>query len=144
MSFMRSLRAKTLLYVLIPTVLGLVAVASIALYAYDQVAREVVQQRDADLATLSATRLADGLREYSTLLQDFALEQEVQSMEVRHLVMAQHKAPEQFEFFDAGVVIYDAGGLALWPLPADPRRRGTDYPLPSQFREIGETLQPDM
>ena len=142
MLFTRSLRAKTLLYVLTPTIFGLAAVASMALYAYDQVAREVVQQRDADLATLSATRLADGLREYSTLLQDFALEQEVQSMEVRHLVMAQNKAPEQFEFFDAGVVIYDAGGVALWPLPPDLRRRGTDYPLPSEFGEISETLQP--
>ena len=56
----RSLRAKTLLYVLIPTVLGLLAVAIIALYAYERVAQDVVQQRDAELARLQAARLSEG------------------------------------------------------------------------------------
>jgi biopolymer transport protein ExbB/TolQ len=50
MFFTRSLRAKTLLYVLIPTALGLLAVATIALYAYERVAQDVVQQRDSALS----------------------------------------------------------------------------------------------
>jgi len=54
MFFTRSLRAKTLLYVLIPTAPGLLAVATIALYAYERVAQDVVKQRDAALARLQA------------------------------------------------------------------------------------------
>ncbi len=147
MLFTRSLRAKTLLYVLIPTVLGLAAVASIALYAYDQVAREVVQQRDAELARLQAARLSEGLLEYAELLQAFAAQRDVQSMNVDRLAGATTRAPEQFQHFDAGVVIFDEEGVAVWSTSPIPRRRGTDYPLPSQFdliRLTGESALSDV
>lgn len=142
MFFTRSLRAKTLLYVLMPTALGLLAVATIALYAYERVARDVVQQRDAELARLQAARISEGLHEYTGLLQDFAMERDVQSMDVDRLAVATMKAPEQFKHFDAGVVIFDEEGVAVWATPPIPRRRGTDYPLPPQFDQIRRTHQP--
>jgi GAF domain-containing protein/HAMP domain-containing protein len=144
MFFMRSLRAKTLLYVLIPTVLGLVAVASIALYAYDQVAREVVQQRDAELARLQAARLSEGLLEYAELLQAFAAQRDVRSMNVDRLAAATTRAPEQFKHFDAGVVVFDEAGVAVWSTSPIPRRRGTDYPLPSQFDLVRLAGEPSL
>ena len=147
MPFTRSLRAKTLIYVLIPTVLGLVAVASIALYAYDQVAREVVQQRDAELARLQAARLSEGLLEYTGLLQAFAAQRDVQSMDVDTLAGATMRAPDQLKHFDAGLVIYDEEGVTVWSTSPLPRRRGTAYPLPSQFdfiRLVGEPALSDV
>ncbi|HUW95441.1 MAG TPA: GAF domain-containing protein, partial [Anaerolineae bacterium] len=144
MLFRSSLRAKTLLYVLIPTALGLVAVATIALYAYERVAQDVVQQRDAEFARLQAARLSEGLFEYVELLQDYALQRDVQSMDVNRLIEAIAKAPDEFQHFDAGVVIFDAEGVAVWAMPPLPRRRGTDYPLPSQFDEVRLTFQPSL
>jgi GAF domain-containing protein/HAMP domain-containing protein len=142
MFFTRSLRAKTLLYVLIPTALGLLAVATIALYAYERVAQDVVQQRDAELARLQAARLSEGLDEYTGLLQDFATEREVRSMDMDRLAVATAKAPEQFKNFDAGVVIFDEEGVAVWSTRAISRRRGTAYPLPAQFDWIRQAHEP--
>ena len=72
MSLRRSLRAKTLVAVLLPTALALVAVAVIALYAYEQAARDVVQQRDTELVRLSAARVSAGLSEYTKILESLA------------------------------------------------------------------------
>jgi GAF domain-containing protein/HAMP domain-containing protein len=133
MFFTRSLRARTLLYVLIPTALGLLAVATIGLYAYERVARDLVQQRDAELANLQAARLSEGLTDYTDLLQDFAAQRDVRSMDIDLLAVATSKAPPQFKDFDAGVVIFDEEGEAVWSTSPIPSRRGTPYPLPSQF-----------
>ncbi len=57
MLFMISLRAKSLFSALISMALVLVGVAMIALIAYERVARDVVQQRDTELARVSAARL---------------------------------------------------------------------------------------
>jgi GAF domain-containing protein/HAMP domain-containing protein/anti-sigma regulatory factor (Ser/Thr protein kinase) len=144
MLFRSSLRAKTLLYVLIPTVLGLLAVATIALYAYERVAQDVVQQRDAEFASLQAARLAEGLHQYTELLQDYALQRDIQSMDVNRLIEAMATPPEEFGRFDAGVVVFDQKGVALWATRPFPRRRGTDYPLPAQFDQVRLTLQPSL
>ena len=144
MLFRTSLRAKTLLYVFIPTALGLVAVAIISLYAYERVAQDVVQQRDAEFARLQAARLSEGLNEYVELLQDYALQRDVQSMDVNRVIDAIAKAPDEFQHFDAGVVVFDAEGVAVWATPPLPRRRGTNYPLPSQFDQVRLTLQPSL
>jgi nitrate/nitrite-specific signal transduction histidine kinase len=142
--FIRSLRARTLLYVLIPTALGLLAVAAIALYAYERAAQDVVQQRDAELAKLQAARLSEGLREYAELLEDFAAGRDIQSMDVDRLAAATAKAPQQFKDFDLGVVIFDEHGVAVWATAPIPRRRGTDYPLPSQFDMVRAGLEPNL
>jgi GAF domain-containing protein/HAMP domain-containing protein len=133
MFFTRSLRARTLLYVLIPTGLGLLAVATIGLYAYERVARDLVLQRDVELASLQAARLSEGLQDYTELLQDFAAERDVQSMNIDQLAVATSKAPLQFKDFDAGVVIFNEEGEAVWSTAPIPPRRGTPYPLPSQL-----------
>ena len=142
MFFTGSLRAKTLLSVLIPTALGLVAVATIALYAYERVARDVVQQRDTELARISAARLSDGLGQSTQMLQAVAAEKDVQSMDVSLVISALQEAPGQLDVFDAGVVVYDIDGIAVWSRPATPRRRTTDFPLELQFEEVRETLRP--
>jgi GAF domain-containing protein/HAMP domain-containing protein len=142
MLFMRSLRAKTLLSVLVPSALGLVAVAVIALYAYEWAARDVVQRRDTELARISAARLSEGLSQYAQMLEVVAAEKDVQSMDILRLVSALREAPSQLDVFDAGVVVYDREGVAVWLRPLHPRRRGTDFPIPSQFDEVRETLRP--
>jgi GAF domain-containing protein/HAMP domain-containing protein/anti-sigma regulatory factor (Ser/Thr protein kinase) len=142
MFFTRSLRAKTLLSVLIPTALGLVAVAIIALYAYELVARDAVQQRDTELARISAARLSDNLSQHSRALQSIAADEDVQSMELTRVVSALAKVSDQLDLFDAGIAVYTFKGTALWARPITPRRRGTEFPVPSEFDEVRETLRP--
>ncbi len=50
----KSLRTKTSVLTLIPTTIVIVVAGIIALYAYEQVARNVVQERDTELARISA------------------------------------------------------------------------------------------
>ena len=84
----RSLRAKTVLSALVPIALVLVAMAVIGLYAYEQVARDVVLQRDAELARVSAERLSEGLARHSQLLQNAAFDDEIRSIEPARLNVA--------------------------------------------------------
>jgi GAF domain-containing protein/HAMP domain-containing protein/anti-sigma regulatory factor (Ser/Thr protein kinase) len=142
MFFIKSLRAKTILSALIPTALGLVAVAIIALYAYELLARDVVQQRDTELVRISAARVSDSLSEYIQALQILAADKDVQSMELLRAVDALAGASDQLALFDAGVVIYNSEANALWGRPVTPRRRGTEFPVPSEFAKVRETLQP--
>ena len=69
MSFVKNLRAKILLSSLIPGTIALVAVTLIALFTYEAVARNIVQQRDTELAKISAARLSEGLTRHIGVLQ---------------------------------------------------------------------------
>ncbi|NIV30328.1 MAG: hypothetical protein GWN58_12795, partial [Anaerolineae bacterium] len=138
----KSLRAKTVLWALLPTTLVLVVVTIIALYAYEQVAREVIQERDAELARISAARLSERLGQYSGILQSVAAEDDLQSMEPARLRSALDGAQNQLYVFDAGVVVYDSEGVALWSHPFAPERRGTDFPVTPEFDKVRQTLRP--
>jgi len=139
---MRSLRTKAVLWTLIPTALVLVIVAIITLYAYERVARDVVQQRDTELARISAARLSEGLRQYSQILQSIAAEEDVQSMEPARLSSALEKAQNQLYVFDAGVVIYNSKGVAVCSERLSAERQGAIFPVPSEFDKVRRTLRP--
>ncbi|MEE9199445.1 MAG: cache domain-containing protein, partial [Dehalococcoidia bacterium] len=142
MFFIRSLRAKTVFSALIPTALLMVAVAVIGLYAYERVSRDVVQQRDTELARVSAARLSEGLRQYSRILQNITAEEALQSLDPVQLSSALENAVNQLRVFDAGVVVYDNRGIALGSQPVAAQRQGTDFPVPSELNEVRRTLRP--
>ena len=138
----KSLREKTLLWALIPTAIVMVAAGIIALYAYEQVARDVIQERDAELARISAARLSEGLSQYSRVLQSTAANDDIQSMEPARLSSALEEAQNQLYVFDAGVVVYDSEGVALWSQPFVAERQGTDHPVTSELDKVRSTRQP--
>jgi signal transduction histidine kinase/HAMP domain-containing protein len=142
MFFIKSLRVKSLLWTLIPATLVIVAAGIIGLYAYEQVARDVVQQRDTELARISAARLSEGLSRYSQILKTTVTEDDVRSMELTRLNSALEKAEEQLYVFDAGIVVYDSRGGALWSQPFVAEWQGTDYPAPSEFDKVRSTRHP--
>ncbi|MFQ5872904.1 MAG: histidine kinase [Dehalococcoidia bacterium] len=138
----KSLRTKALLWALIPTALVLVAAAVMALSAYERVARDIVQQRDTELARISAARLSEGLDGYSLLLQGIAIEDAVQSLEAARLGSALEQAQHQLQVFDAGIMVYNSEGVALWSQPFAAGRQGADFPAPSTFDQVRTTLRP--
>ena len=60
----KSLRAKIIAWVFIPTAIILLAVALIAFQAYQSVTEELVAERNQELARLFATQISDALEEY--------------------------------------------------------------------------------
>ena len=142
MSFVRNLRAKILLSSLIPGTLVLVAVALIALFAYEGVARNVVQQRDTELAKISAARLSEGLTRHSGILQIAADDDDLQSLEPAGIGRVLERVQIELFAFDAGVVIYNDQGVAVGSDPFAFRRRGEDFPVRSEFDKVRTTRRP--
>ena len=141
MFFTKSLRIKAIIAALVPAVLVLVVVAIIGLYVYEHLARDIVEQRDTELATITAARLSEGLTPHSQILQNLAADNEVQSMEPARLLRALEKAQLQLFVFDS-VLVYDHQGVAVSSDPFAFERRGTDFPVPSEFEKVRSTLQP--
>ena len=136
MSFIKSLRVKVLLSALVPFTLVMVVVALIALYAYERVARDVVEQRDAELAKITAARLSEGLSLQSQILNNLAADDDVQSMEPARLRRALEGVQDQLFVFDAGVVVYDREGVAVWSDLFAFERREKSFPIPSEFEKV--------
>ena len=142
MSFAKSLRDKVLLSALVPFGLVLAIVGVIALQAYEREAGKVVRQRDSELAQVSAARLYEGLARNRGILQDVADDEDIQSSEPSRMRGALEVAQNQLFVFDAGVVIYDADGVAIWSDPFSFRRRGLRFPSQLEFDKVSAALEP--
>ncbi|HAL46850.1 MAG: HAMP domain-containing protein [SAR202 cluster bacterium] len=137
--FIRSLQGKVLLSAFIPGALILAIVAVIALVAYEQVARRMVEQRDAELARISAARLRADLTQYTSSLDrvargmrmDFLYPQQVGAT----MDIAWGGTEPLLFAFDAGVAVYDAEGLVVWAPLHSALRRQQGFPLPEVFAD---------
>ena len=58
MRALKSLRIKAILWTLLPTLIVLSVVAVTSIYVYDRIARDVVQQRDSELAKVASAHLS--------------------------------------------------------------------------------------
>ena len=128
MPFAKSLRTKVLLSALVPLALVLVVVGVIALRAYESEAGKVVLRRDTELAQVSAARLFEELARNQRILQTLADDQDTQSLEPPRMRRALEKTQTQLFIFNAGVVIYDGDGVAIWSDPFSFERRGMRFP----------------
>ena len=142
MFFTKSLRTKIILSALIPTILVLVGAAIIALFAYERAARDVVEERDTELARISAARLSEALSQHSLVLRTISAEADIRSMEPARLRSALESARNRLNVFDAGVVVYDGEGIAVSSQPFEPGRQGAGFPVPSELEIVGDTLRP--
>ena len=111
---MRSLRARTIFWALVPTVLVLIIVAVIALVAYERALRGVAEDWNAELARASAARLSEGVSHYSRLLEAVAAGEDVRSMQSARIGEALDEAHDRLGVFDLGLVVYDAAGVGYW------------------------------
>ena len=141
MFFTKSLRLKAIIAALVPTVLVLVVVAVIGLYVYERLTRNIVEERDTELAMITAARLSEGLTVHRQILQNLVADDDIQSMEQARLRTALEKAQLQLFVFDS-VLVYDHQGVAVSSDPFAFERRGTDFPVPSEFEKVRSTLQP--
>ena len=115
---LRSLRAKGVLAGLVPFALVLAAVTVIGLGAYDRVARNVVTQRDAELATVSAARLGERLAQQTRGLQAVAATDAVRSLEADAIRAELERSGGQLSLFDGGTVVYSWTGVTVGANPS--------------------------
>ncbi|MCK4298037.1 MAG: cache domain-containing protein, partial [Planctomycetes bacterium] len=142
MFFSKSLRIKILLSALIPMALVLVVVAIIALYAYERAARDLVQQRDTELASISAARLSEALTARSRVFRRMLDEGNLQSMDPgRMMSTGLEEVRPRLALFDAGVVVYNSEGAAVWSEPLEVKSRWADFPLPLELDKMRRTLR---
>ena len=127
---------------MIPATLALLAVALIALIVYEGVARDIVQQRDTELAKISAARLSAGLSRHSGILQTAANDDDIQSLDPARIGRALERFQIELFNYDAGVVIYNNQGVAVWSDPFAFERRGGDFPAPSEFDKVRTSRRP--
>ena len=142
MSFLRNLQVKVLLSALIPGTLILIVVALIALYAYGATARDLVEQRDAELARLTADRLSDGLDQQVRNLQAVADSASVQSFDTNRALPALDVSSYDLQGFDGGVTIYGTDRRALWSSLEPSEYDLPEFPMPEVFDAAHTTLQP--
>ena len=142
MSFAKSLRVKVLLSALLPVALVLAVVAVVAFYTYERQAREVLERRDAELAQITAARLSEGLARQSLPLVHLAGDVDIQSFEPSRMGDALERLQSQLFVFDAGVVIYDGDGVAVWSDPFAFERRNEEFPIAAEFTKVLGSSQP--
>ena len=121
----RSMRAKSVLAGLVPFLLVLAAVGFIGLRAYDRVARDVVAQRDAELARVTGVRFSERLEQEARILQNLAEDERVRSLEGDGLRSALDEAAAGLGPFNGGIVVYSWTGVIVGASPASADRAGT-------------------
>ncbi len=138
MSFLRNLQVKVLLAAFIPgaVILGIVALITIQQYVHTVL--EVVGQRDAELARLTAARVRDGLVRQAGVLTEIAEIGDVTS------TGAGAVGTDEFDLeqFDGGVTVYDRGGSPVGSSVSRSADRLPPFPLDDVFEATRASLLP--
>jgi len=144
----RSLLGKSLLAVLAPLVLVLILGGIAGVNAVDRTAREVVTQRDAELARVAAARLSDRFATQVVPLLDAATDSVFTPPDPRRAftleVALANARRGRLAAFDLGAFVYTPDGVVV---ASDPpwlakMPQWLDYPDRSQLRAVRSDLGP--
>ena len=142
MSFLRNLQVKVLLSALIPGTAILIIVALIALYQYGGAVQKVVEQRDAELARLTAHQLRNALDQQTHVLAAIAGESGLQSLHPDRARISLTLGQSGLESFDGGVVLYDRLGMPVVSNDDTDPADLAPYPEDATFDQLSDTLSP--
>ena len=115
----RSLRAKSVLAALVPIALILVAVGVGGVYTLEGLARDVVRDRDEELARVAASRLDEQFELLRRLLRDVAGSPGMRSGDRARIEAALDAAQGPLFPFDGGVLVYDRDGVLVTARPPE-------------------------
>ncbi|HBY98733.1 MAG: cache domain-containing protein [Ardenticatenaceae bacterium] len=125
-----SLRVQAVLWTILPLAIITVLVSAIGAYAYGGVVRSLIEERDVELAHVSADRLSENMRNYAAILQAIAAAPEIQSGTATRQRGALASAAAQTELltkFDAGVYLLDENGVMVSSEPYRPDLVGRNF-----------------
>ena len=131
-----SLRTKIIAWSFVPTIIILVVVAVVILYAYQDVAEDLVIERNQELTRLTAGQFTAELKEYAGLLDAEARRSDVYGNDP----VAQHDAlkgaSRRLAVFDGGVLILDTFGTVVAAEPERPEILGQNWSDRAYYRQI--------
>jgi signal transduction histidine kinase/HAMP domain-containing protein len=136
------LRTKIVAWVFVPTAIILVAVASVAFYAYQRVTEELVIERNRELTRLRAGQLAVELGKYTDLLTSETQTVNIYSNFPAAQQVALSQQSQRLVIFDAGVVILNDAGKIQATEPERPEILGRDWSRQSYFRQMLRSMGP--
>ena len=114
MSFLRNLQVKVLLAALIPGSVILIIVAITAPIQYGSTVLDAVEERDMQLAKLTAHQLSDALARHTRILETVAGDSDVRDLDTVASRLSMLLAYGGLETFDGGVTLYDRMGSPVW------------------------------
>lgn len=120
----------------VPTSIILLAAALIIFFAYERVTQQLLVERGAQLARLSAARLATELAEFPEALDSLARTSDVYQGAEADRRDALRGAANRLALFDGGVVLLDAHGVVVASQPERPADVGADWADRPWFRAI--------
>lgn len=122
-----SLSTKIIVWTFVPTAIILLAVALVALNAYQDVTQDLVFERDRELTRLAANQLIFELGEYAELLMNVTRSANIYEGFPMNQQGALVQAYDRLSVFDGGVVILDADGIVTATLPHRPGLMDQDW-----------------
>lgn len=131
-----SLQTKIIIWSFIPSAIILLAVALINFYAYQQVAENLVLERNKSILRLSANQLSIELEEYTTLLATVAQRAELTLNGPGEQQTALAPFSNRLTAFDGGVIILDNFGKVAATEPNRPEITGQNWSGRPYFRRI--------
>lgn len=132
----RSLRTKIIAWFFVPTAIILIAVALVNYYAYQQVTRQLVIERDEKLIRLSAGQLATELAEYTDLLAAIARNADISHYNPPAQRVALKSFSNRLVVFDGSVLILDPFGTVVAVEPERPDILEQDLSDRNYFRQM--------
>ena len=140
----RSLLAKSVLAALVPIALILVAVGVGGVYTLERFARDVVRDRDEELARVAASRPDEQFELPRRLLRDVAGSPGMRSGDPARIEAALDAAQGPLFPFDGGVLVYDRDGVLVTARPPElaQQPQWLSYPDRSQLEQLEATLRP--
>ena len=144
MPLFRSLRVKILLWLFVPTAIILVAVAVENFYAYQEVTEDLVIDRDADLARLSAGQVATELQVFVDRLAELASTTSISQPDSLDEESALQGAGGDLVVFDAGAYLLDSSGIVIASQPHREGLNGSNWSQRSFVRQVRRFQQPHL
>lgn len=131
-----SLRTSIILWLFIPTVIILIAVAAFIFNSYDEVTEDLVIERNRDLARLSSSQLMTQMNEYEDRLVAETRKTPIYEGIPTDQQGALEQAGNRLSVFDAGVIILDTYGTVVAAEPERPEIMGRDWSDRGYYRDL--------
>ncbi len=131
-----SLRTNIIIWLFIPTVIILIAVASFIFNSYDNVTEDLVIEKNQDLARLSSMQLVTQIREYEDRLDAEARKTSIYEGDPDAQKVALDQASNRLAVFDGGVIILDNYGTVVATEPQRPEILDQDWSDRSYYRDL--------
>ncbi len=137
-----SLSTQIIGWSFVPTAIILLAVAWVTFYAYQRVTEDLVVERNAELARLSAGQLSTELSQYTSLLESVAHALSLSDGGPTQVGNVLTQNANRLTLFDGGVVVVDDLGRVMGAEPERAGARNEDWSGRPYFRQLVRAPQP--